>query len=260
MDSIHIKALNKYHPGYKDRTLVWAKIYFSMVQGDPDFEMIESEVDKWRYVALICLELQAQKPIPLNNKYLGSKGFNLKKRPMSLTIKALQNFITVVTQDQSSCVVDKEEDKEEDKEIYRQKITNKEFEKLWKLYPGDSGSKGSKKKAREFICSNRHKYKYDDFVIAFRRYSQSKTVENGFIKQLTTFLNGDFVEVWLDEEKSSPGGSLRVCPNCGGSIILPVGKVSFPLCPICTDDKWVLQSIDAALETASQIGGEHENS
>ena len=42
---IHVINLEKYHPSYKDRTLVWAKIYFNMIQGDPDCEMIESETD-----------------------------------------------------------------------------------------------------------------------------------------------------------------------------------------------------------------------
>ena len=70
MDYIHVKNLDKYHPGYKDRTLQWAKIYFRMVQGDPDCEMIEDEIDWARLIKFILLELEAQKPLPLNDKYL----------------------------------------------------------------------------------------------------------------------------------------------------------------------------------------------
>lgn len=94
---VHVRSLEKYHPGYKDRKLVWAKIYFDLVQGDPDFELLESEIDKWRYVAMICLELQHQAPLPNKTRYWQTKGFDLKKRPMSLTLQTLQKFVEVVT-------------------------------------------------------------------------------------------------------------------------------------------------------------------
>ena len=119
MKYIHIKNLEKYHPGYKDRTLQWAKIYFKMVQGDPDCEMIEDETDWGRLIKFIILELQAQRAIPLDNKYLTKKGFNLEKRPISLTIQMLHNFISIVdvaTQLKNPLHVDKDKDKEEDKE------------------------------------------------------------------------------------------------------------------------------------------------
>ena len=105
MEYIHIKNLEKYHPGYKDRNLLWFKMYFTMVNGDPEFEMIESEVDKWRFAVLIMLELQAKKPIPLDESYLASKGFRIKKRPIRLTLQMLHNFIEVVTkEDNQACI------------------------------------------------------------------------------------------------------------------------------------------------------------
>ena len=103
MKYIHVKALEKYHPGYKDRKLRWAKIYFDMVQGDPDCELIENEIDWGRLLKFILLELQAQKPIPLNDQYLIKKGFDPEMRPISLTIQMLHNFIEVVTQDLKVC-------------------------------------------------------------------------------------------------------------------------------------------------------------
>lgn len=96
MECVHIKNLEKYHPGYKDRELLWARIYFTIVQGDSAFEMIEDETDKWRFVAMICLELEAKKPLPNRPDYWAKK-FNLKKRPMQLTLQVLQGFIEVVT-------------------------------------------------------------------------------------------------------------------------------------------------------------------
>jgi len=114
MQYIHIKNLEKYHPGYKDRNLLWCKAYFTMISGDPEFEMIDNEIDKWRFVSLVILELQAKKPIPLNDDYLKKKGFDLRKRPISLTLQVLHNFIEVDTlSKRNPCIeVDKEVDKE----------------------------------------------------------------------------------------------------------------------------------------------------
>jgi hypothetical protein len=87
-----------------------------MVQGDPRFEIIESEIDKWRFAAMICLELQAKEPLPNLDRYWISKGFNLADRAMHLTLKALQKFIVVVTEDDFEQYVDKDKEEDEDKE------------------------------------------------------------------------------------------------------------------------------------------------
>lgn len=116
MEYIHIKNIEKYHPGYKDRDLKWAKLYFTMVQGDPEFEVIKNETDKWRFAAMICLELEAKKPLPNLDEYWIKK-FNLKNRPMSLTLQMLQDFIEVVTEEIKLCSVEesKKENKKESK-------------------------------------------------------------------------------------------------------------------------------------------------
>jgi len=100
MEYIHVRSLEQHHPGYKDRTMQWGKIFISMVQGDPEFELIDSEVDKWRFVSMILLELQARKPLPNTERYWRSKGFDLKKRPISLTLQMLHNFLDTVTEDE----------------------------------------------------------------------------------------------------------------------------------------------------------------
>jgi hypothetical protein len=99
VEYIHIKNLEKYHPGYADRNLIWAKTYFTIVEGDPEFELISSEIDKWRYVAMVCLELKTKKPLPLKDEYFRRKGFDLKKRSMSKTLQMLHNFVERVTED-----------------------------------------------------------------------------------------------------------------------------------------------------------------
>lgn len=102
MDYLHVKNLEKYHPGYKDRDLKWFKCYFKMVNADPEFEML-CEIDKWRFIAFIILELQYQKPIPIDSTYLSRKGFDLKKRSISLSIQMLHNSVDVVTEDSIPC-------------------------------------------------------------------------------------------------------------------------------------------------------------
>ena len=107
MDYLHVKNLEKYNPGYKDRSLVWAKIYFSMVNGDPDCELIDNEIDWGRLVRFILLELQAKKPIPIDQKYLQRKGIDCKKRPIALTVQMLHNFVELVTEDPKVCTLEK---------------------------------------------------------------------------------------------------------------------------------------------------------
>lgn len=103
MKYIHVKNLEKYHPGYTERNLIWCKIHFSMISGDPDFEMLD-ELDQWRFVKLIMLELQSRGPVPVDQKYLERKGFNFKKRAMSLTLQELQDFIEVRNAQDDECV------------------------------------------------------------------------------------------------------------------------------------------------------------
>lgn len=128
MDTIHIKSLEEHNPGYKDRNLIWCKIYFKMINADPNFEML-CEIDRWRFVALVMLELQIKEPVPLDQKYLTRKGFDFKKRPMSLTLQMLHNLVEVRNDSVTQIRVEKsrkEENREE--EIY---------DIFRKYYPGE---------------------------------------------------------------------------------------------------------------------------
>lgn len=94
MQYIHVKNLEKYHPGYQDRNLIWCKIYFSMINGDAEFQLLH-ELDQWRFVKFIMLELQNKKPIPLDEEWLKSKGIFPKNRPINMTVNMLHNFVEV---------------------------------------------------------------------------------------------------------------------------------------------------------------------
>ena len=94
MRYLEIKNIEKYNPGFKDRILIWGKFYFSMLNSDHIFEMIP-EIDKWRYIAFVMLQLQTKEPVPLDTKYLKRKGFDLQKRRLATTLYTLRELITV---------------------------------------------------------------------------------------------------------------------------------------------------------------------
>jgi hypothetical protein len=133
MEYITVKNIEKYHPGYKDRKLVWCKTYFTMLNADPEFELL-CEIDKWRFVAFVMLQLQIKKPVPLESSYLARKGFDLKKRPIALTLKMLQNFVERVTPEKKVRALDKEEDKEQEED--KEKEYKAIFEQARSHYPG----------------------------------------------------------------------------------------------------------------------------
>ena len=105
---ITINNLEKYHPGYKDRKLIWCKTYFTMLNAEPEFEML-CEIDKWRFVCFVMLELQTKRPVLLDEEYLSRKGFDFKKRKLSLTIDMLQTFTQVISESLQNRNVYKEE-------------------------------------------------------------------------------------------------------------------------------------------------------
>lgn len=127
MEYIHVRNLEKYHPGYKDRQLSWAKIFINMADGDPDMEMVTNEIDWARLIKMILLELRAKKPLPNDNGYWLKKGFDLKKRPMSLTLKMLHSFLEVRYESVTQSREEKKR-KEESREEENSKVVYHNFE------------------------------------------------------------------------------------------------------------------------------------
>ena len=140
MKYIHIKNLDKYQPGYKDRHHIWAKIYYELLAEDWFQELCE--IDKWRYVSLIIFEVFHKKPVALSPANLPFLGWNTKKRSISLTIQMLQSKIdsgTLVSKERATeenrIEENREDKKREDKqsfgtEFQKVKLTEKEFAKL----------------------------------------------------------------------------------------------------------------------------------
>jgi hypothetical protein len=94
METIHVKDLEKFHPGYKDRNIIWCRVPFAMINSDPRFEML-CEIDKWRFIALVMLEIQIKRPLPNDPQYLKRKGFDFNKRSFSKSLDALSELLEV---------------------------------------------------------------------------------------------------------------------------------------------------------------------
>ena len=147
MKYISVKNIEKFHPGYRDRQLWWAKIHLKMIQGDPDFEMIDSEIDKWRFVMFILLELHNQRPTPIDDAYLTRKGFDLRKRKIDATIQSLRNFVSVVPGSGTDCIqsvtYNREEKSREEEDtrngFYPKKVLREMFDRIWARYPRRQG-------------------------------------------------------------------------------------------------------------------------
>ncbi len=198
MQYVHVRNLDKYHPGYKDRTLQWAKIYINMACGDPDTEMIENEVDWARLIKIILLELRAKKPLPNNDSFWLKKGFDIKKRPISLTLKMLHNFLEVVTETEESVTnpLHREEKRREDKEEDKDG-----FCILWSRFPNPVGKKEA---LRHYQASVKTDLDYLDITKALNNYLQSEKVQKGFIQNGSTWFNNwrDYVDITVATGKS----------------------------------------------------------
>lgn len=235
MKYAHVRNIEKYHPGYKDRTLQWMKLYFNMVHGDPEFEMIESEIDKWRFVAFVCLELQAKNPIPLNDKYLTRKGFNIIDRPILLTLQVLHNFIEViqnhVAQNKNKSKSKSNIKKNKNKIKTLGQIDTTLFDRFWVEYPNKKG----KITAREKWKKKKLNDKFDQIMSKLLDYKKTEKWQNiEFVPHPSTWLNQ---ERWEDElskqemktisdyrqvEKGQAVGEwVTYCSKCGNTLFYP---------------------------------------
>lgn len=175
MKYITIKNLEKYHPGYKDRTLIWCKVYFSMINSDPEFEMLD-EIDKWRFIAFVILEIQAKKPILLDKNYLNRKGFDFKKKKLEETLKNLRCFVQVidntnVTEDLETC-----DESVTQNRIDKSREEKNRIEEIYNYY-----IEVSKKNSNQYKLSDKRKDKIKARLKDFSVEDLKKAIDNRFM-------------------------------------------------------------------------------
>jgi len=198
---LHIKNLEKYHPGYKDRHLIWFKLYFSMLDGDDEFEMLD-EIDKWRFVSFTILELKNKKPILLDEKYLIRKGFDFKKKKLEDTLIALSPFVEVcnmgVTENHIPVTQIRLDYNRIEKNIIDKYMC--EFEEFWKIYPARNGRKLEKEVTLKMFQG----LTQDDvknILVAVKNYADSYNTKQGIgIRDPKRFLGNGFWKEWLEPE------------------------------------------------------------
>jgi hypothetical protein len=132
MEYVHIKNIDEYNPGYKDRQHIWAKIYWKIFIDESYQELCE--IDRHRLIGLIVFETYIQKPVALTNINLTLLGWDIKKRPISLTIQMLHKFVEVRNENVTQSRVEESRiDKNRiDKTLYKEFVylTDEEHQKL----------------------------------------------------------------------------------------------------------------------------------
>ena len=153
----------------------------------PDIDKQLKTIEEWREKSRLGGRRSAATRKRVNN------GKNGGVKVGSTTLKKAKNSQQSIIIYNKNC---------NEKNIYKDKysqITNDQFEELWKFYPGTSEQKGSKLKARKKILAKGYRHSFEQTKKAFNNYGQnSKTVADGFIKHMITFLNSGFVDQWLD--------------------------------------------------------------
>lgn len=118
MQYIHVKNIDKYQPGYTDRKHIWAKIYWEIFI-DPHYQTL-NETDRHRFIGLIVFEVYTQKPVPLTPVNMALMGWNIKKRPISLTLQMLHTF--VITRNESVTQSRVEESRVEESRVEENRV------------------------------------------------------------------------------------------------------------------------------------------
>ena len=239
---IHGKTLKIFESKFEDGYKFWFKLLELLGQTPNHFYDCKNDIDRLWLVEyclgadrdaevtemVSCLAVLGAIDIDLweNNSMIWSQNFvdNLEtvynKRSTDLPIKPKSNGnpaqITIPTRKPQTKSKPVEKTPQSKVEYSKVIITRKKFEILWKTYPGTSEQKGSREKARKHIMSKKYKHTYEETLKAFQIYGDtSEKVKEGYIKNMITFLNGDFVTQWLADEELRPAKKKYrlVCPK-----------------------------------------------
>lgn len=236
MKCVHVRNIEKYQPGYKDRRNHYAKVYLAMIQGDPEAENL-GEVEFARLVKFVVLETCNLRPTPIDKKYLSKRNFDFGLQDLDQTLAMLSHFIEIVdvtetythdaatvtipyTHDhileerrgeERTCVTELEippKDPSPSPQVPRPpspsgKATTQGFDRFWRAYPKKK-SKGDAERAWKKLQPDEPLQ--DSILDAIERARTSaewKKDGGQYIPYPATWLNA---KGWEDEYESKPRG------------------------------------------------------
>ncbi len=183
MKYIHIRNLEKYQDGYKDRRHSRAKIWIDLVQGDPQAEILD-EIDFSRLIKFIVLETCTRKETPLLESFLIRKGFDLKVKSLHETLKNISHFIEItdVTENKQNRNETVTESSPREEKIREEKIREycPNFDFVWNKYPSRVGKKQAEK---HFKASVKTENDYKSCLDALEKYKAHLAVNTWKIPQ-----------------------------------------------------------------------------
>lgn len=164
MEYVHIKNLEKYQPGYKDRRHIWAKIYYETFLDEEVQKLIE--IDRYRFWSLIVFEVYTQKPVPLTDTNLKIMGWDGRKRRISLTLQMLHTLTDVCNGESNVSVPQSrvEESRVEESRVEKKCfldfvfLSEGEYKKLIDIY-GEQQTKVLIGELNDYLGSTGKKYK-----------------------------------------------------------------------------------------------------
>jgi hypothetical protein len=213
MQYLNVCNLDKYQSGYRDRNIIWIKVYMIMIHGSYHFEMMH-EIDKWRFVTLCMLQSQTKKPVPNDKEYLCHKGMNFKHRPLGLTVNSLikAQLIDIVnvtqhetndnlnvescnvTEDQHSKVRPLEKSRVDKNRVYTL-VGESDFEVIWQQYPKKIGRKDALRHFNASVKTAEGLIKIGAALENYLYYSRDK--EERYIKNGDSWFNN--WEDWIKD-------------------------------------------------------------
>lgn len=210
MDYIHIKNIEEYNPGYKDRSHIWSKIYWKIFI-DEDYQAL-SEIDRHRLIGLIVFETYNQKPVALTSVNLALMGWNIKKQPISLTLQMLHKFIEMRNENVTQSRVEKSR-------VEKKREEGFSFDEVYLKYPNRVGKKDALK---HFEATVKTEKDFQDIKTALENYLNSDRVKKGFIQNASTWFNQ--WRDWIGEPKKEYLPPDKDCKACNGTGKLLTGE------------------------------------
>jgi hypothetical protein len=212
MEYWHVKNIEKYNSGHKDRQHIWAKLHYKAFL-DEKFQELD-EIDRYRFWSLIVFENYHQKPIAMSRINLALLGWDIKKRPIYKTQQMLHTLIEVCSENVANPLPRVEESRVEESRIDKSSL----FSSVWTKYPNKLGKSQA---IRHFNATINNQKDFEDINKALDNYLRTKEVAKGFIKHGSTWFNQwrDYVDykdpLEVVKVKETPDPNCNVCSGSG---------------------------------------------